>query len=470
MSMKNGCCWKKGLAIPLVLLAVIIAAGFIIVISSLNQGLRTQVAHSNKNQASFLLAYSVFSRVLAKIHADTWVNRPFAAAAYRENAVSFQGGKYDLYVVNTPGKNFQADIYILTTLAESSQLFFWRIRYNDDLLDISNKILVDFYKETPANAFPTNGSSYLADEIDQLMTKRAANQKNADDFASKVSKVNNPASVLNIIGGKPPETFTANYPKDVDDPSTLLGAREFPPVPNVDPLAVTEIPDNGGPGGNSGDFSGNGFPALPSNSGPESSVTFVKDFTTMSEKANLSALAAKEAIERMNLSNAQGDEAGVNAAMAAAGDAFWETVKNLEDLRASFANNKSSEPSSAAIKSAQDMLVQTSANSAQDLGDGADGWTAYVDSVARDIIQRMKNGEQNITYMNDKVTFCENGLTTTKTVIENIQLIQDKIADLSSTSMKEVINKVILKTSGNLQSARVTVSEAKALVTGSQGQ
>ena len=70
---------RHGLAIPLVILAVIALAGFVVTINTMSNGLRNQIIHSNHAQASFMVAYSAFSGLLAKIHANSWSNRPFAA-------------------------------------------------------------------------------------------------------------------------------------------------------------------------------------------------------------------------------------------------------------------------------------------------------------------------------------------------------------------------------------------------------
>ena len=123
---------KRGVALPFTILAMIVISGFVITMSSLNQGLKNQIFHTNNHQLSFLLAYSAFSKVLAKIHSNSWTDRPFKDGPYAENNVAFQGGTYDLFVENSPGKQYQADIYVRTSLAGITRLYFWRIRFNDD--------------------------------------------------------------------------------------------------------------------------------------------------------------------------------------------------------------------------------------------------------------------------------------------------------------------------------------------------
>ena len=176
---------RNGMVLPLSLFAIVAVLGLVATLGGLNQGVKTQIYRTNNHQLSFLIAYSAFSRVCAKIHSFSWPNRPFRNEPYTETKVSFQGGHYDLFVENTAGKDLQADIYIRTHLAGISRLYFWRIRVNEDLLDVSNNIIVEMYATSDPDDFPTvNGARVIAGKVDNMLAKRAANQKKSDRLTS----------------------------------------------------------------------------------------------------------------------------------------------------------------------------------------------------------------------------------------------------------------------------------------------
>lgn len=258
--------------LPLVLLAATVVAGFVLSSSSLNQGLRNQISHTNSNNLSFNIAYSVLSQTLAKIHANSWVLRPFAVKPYVENNVAFNNGTYDLFVEDSPGKKYQADIYVRTTLAQTTSMFFWRIRFQDDLLDVSNRILVDFFMRGDPAEFPKTSGSTFAGKIDDLMNKRKGNQKNSDDSARAIGQLNTPQEVLSVLNGRPMDALPAKIPPAGDGPESMILAKGKNPLsqPQIAPPTIGEAPDSPGPGpttpltGQPSTPGGQGSPSSPS--------------------------------------------------------------------------------------------------------------------------------------------------------------------------------------------------------------
>ncbi|RCK80324.1 MAG: hypothetical protein OZSIB_3506 [Candidatus Ozemobacter sibiricus] len=326
-----------GVAFPVVLVLIIVVAGFIISLSSLQQGLKSQVYHSSNHQWSFLLAYSAMSKVLAQIHSSSWAHRPFAARPYRESGVPLQGGTYDLFVENTPGRDFQADIYVKTTLTGVSRLYFWRITYNDDLLDVSNRIIVEFFKTGEPRDFPTAaGPSDFSKMVDDLLAERARNQKPSDELAVQLAPLSDPKAVLAALKGRTPETFTKSWPTDPTEATlTDKPAASFPLIP---PLGTAEVPTADGPGpgvsigGGGSPTSGSpGFPDIPS-----SSEFARRDLTTLNQSMKAAADAAKEANAKYNqgkdiVDATPGNWEGAKADLQAANNARLEAIKNMNE-------------------------------------------------------------------------------------------------------------------------------------------
>lgn len=234
---------RKGIAIPLTIVASIIVLGFVFSMTTLNQGLKTQVFQTNNHQLSFIMAFSAYSRLLAKVHTFSWAQRPFLSEPYMENKVAIQGGYYDLLAENTAGKDFQADIYIRTDLAGIKRLYFWRIKFNDDILDVSNRIIVEAFLNGDPNDFPNkNGPRPLAGKINNILAERKQNQKASDDLATEVSRLQNEKEILQKLAGKKPEDFKQNYPSDPADNMPENKTKvDFPTVP---PITNAELPTN----------------------------------------------------------------------------------------------------------------------------------------------------------------------------------------------------------------------------------
>lgn len=246
---------RKGFAIPLTIVAAIVVLGFVFSMTTLNQGLKTQVFQTNNQQLSFIMAYSAYSRLVAKIHTFSWAERPFLNAPYVENRVALQGGYYDLLAEDTWGKNFQADIYIRTELAGIKKLYYWRIKFNDDILDVSNRIIVEAFLNGDPNDFPTTGGPRpLAGRVNNVLAERKQNQQPSDQLAHEISKLKSEKEILNKLAGKTPEDFTQSYPSDPNDElpedKPLVG---FPIIPAITTL---ELPTNlaGSPSNNPQEF------------------------------------------------------------------------------------------------------------------------------------------------------------------------------------------------------------------------
>ena len=235
------------MVLPLSLFAIIAVLGLVTTMTGLNQGVRTQVYRTNNQQLSFLIAYSAFSRVCAKIHTFSWASRPFLKEPYIENKVALQDGFYDLFAENTAGKDFQADIYVRTTLAGITRMFFWRIRVNEDLLDISNNIITEMYATADPEDFPVfSGPRPIAGKVNDLLAKRAANQKKSDHTASELVKMADPESILRKIGARVPGDFEQNWPVSAREES-MNNKRPVVPV-SMAPQPAVEKPGSPGPG------------------------------------------------------------------------------------------------------------------------------------------------------------------------------------------------------------------------------
>lgn len=340
---------KRGMVLPLSLLAIIAVMGLVTSMSGLNQGVKTQIYRTNNSQLSFLIAYSAFSRICAKIHSFSWAKRPFLKEPYTETKVSLQGGQYDLLVEDTVGKKFQADIYIRTHLAGISRMYFWRIRVNEDLLDISNSIIVELYTTSDAKDFPTvSGPRKIINKVEDLLSKRAANQKKSDQLSFELIKIAKPDQIVEKLGGRKPAPFEKDWPTTPgDDP---MAEKLSVNPPNVEPPPGAEKPSAPGPTA--------GSTAAAS---AYDSMTGIR----INQLADKIQQSSAKLVESTDKGWTEIDEKGVGGIADA--QQYWEeaavakdeTYNALNQLIQESKNGIAEAPSASAQKAMEEMVAQT---------------------------------------------------------------------------------------------------------------
>lgn len=232
-----------GFVYLLVIAAALAAAIFAITISSLNQGFRNQVQHVALRDLSFELAYSVMSDVMARVYAKPWAERFFASAPHLANNKSLYGHKYDLMVENSPGQNMQFDVYVRTRILDTNRMYFWRVHYNDNLLDVSDAFTSIYYAgDEKADLSPAN-TGEIAKKVEKILQNRAKNLEKAVQLTSVLSGVNNTRDIASILGAPDPD-FSAVPPGNFNPQSPR--APELPQSPGIVP-PMTEIPQDPAP-------------------------------------------------------------------------------------------------------------------------------------------------------------------------------------------------------------------------------
>ncbi|MGM0599980.1 MAG: hypothetical protein ACQETH_09215 [Candidatus Rifleibacteriota bacterium] len=244
---------KTGMVLPLIALAALSMGLFIASLTSMGQSSRARITHLNKSQACYYIAQSAYQKLIARIHKEGWYNRCFKSGPHREINQNLLDGSYDLHVENTPGpnKDFQMDIYIRSRFVEHSRLYFWRVMYRSDLLDISNRNWVVEYASLPEENFPAAAETgEFASKIDKLIKERKANESATDDLSAKIIPATTINDVLDIIGNPDPKaTNTDEFEKTVKLPSSIKGIPPTPfpvaqPEPGPEEPVPAPIPDN----------------------------------------------------------------------------------------------------------------------------------------------------------------------------------------------------------------------------------
>ncbi|RCK79419.1 MAG: hypothetical protein OZSIB_0059 [Candidatus Ozemobacter sibiricus] len=434
---------RTGLALPLVLVGLIMLAGVVISVATLQQGAKSQIYHTTTNHWAFLMAYSAMAKLHARVYSLPWPDRPFAHAPYRENNVPLQGGIYDLFVENTPGRERQADIYVRTHLSGQTRLFFWRVAFEDDLLEISNRISINFFCQGDPVDFPTAaGPSRFSQHVDRLLQEREANQKRSDDLGWELVGLSDLPSILDKMHARRPRSFSpglVNIPPDgVSGPTNPAAS---PPV--ILPPQNGELPTAGGPGpnpvfappttgtgGQSSTPPAEGFPGLPPTSGGSSNPTSSLDdlMNEVLRNSRISLARAQEGMDAVELGNRSWDDPVVRAALEADAQARVATYRAMNEVVAAAGERVRNAPSEEAARSIQETVSATMVSGYKNLVDSLERKYAHFRNAA-DIVAGLSTSDA----AKNVVDIWTRALTDLLAEINTMNGIMSSIADYAMT-------------------------------------
>lgn len=223
---------RRGFVLPMVVLAGLSITLFIVVVSSLGRSSRSRIVHLDKAQTTFYIGYSAMSRFMARLHQTSWSDRDYRDAPVKQFRVTLLDGEYDLHAENTPGLNrdFQTDLYVRVRLDDMTRLFFWRFRYRDDLLDLSNRSGVLYFASAPVDRFPGGAGSSFGSTVDRVLAKREENRESADILSMEAMGVSDVKKIAEVLGTPAPNaTSTAEFPPVAGGGLTKMAG--LPPIP-----------------------------------------------------------------------------------------------------------------------------------------------------------------------------------------------------------------------------------------------
>lgn len=237
---------EGGFFLPIVLLTGLCIAILVFTVMNLSRNYRSQVNHSNKHQLVFQIAYSAYSKMLSECYSSGWENRSFKDSPHIESNVDLFGGRYDLLVHNTPGKDKNADLYIRVKFDDLTKLYFWRIEFNTDMLDLTRPFKSLWFSDIAVSNFPTAVSYPYAAEVDRLLGLRSDNRQSAAQKAATIDSIADVREIVEKLGGNPPAPPTGFSDSDQSDnfvskrPSAIKPRSAANPPP-VYPVIDTEI-------------------------------------------------------------------------------------------------------------------------------------------------------------------------------------------------------------------------------------
>lgn len=201
------CLVRRGIALPMVILLVVVLFAGGMTISYLLQGVQKQMRYADATLRVQYIAESGMNLLLARMLAKPWSQRWFATAPDSQADIRYEGGSYDYFLHDTPGRNNSADLWIRSTFGDTRRNYFWRIVYDHGLLSGMALGVPITRIELPDDQAPTPGTANL-DQFTALVEShlqtRKVNREPAAALAQIVKAHTSPDRVLDEIGFRPP--------------------------------------------------------------------------------------------------------------------------------------------------------------------------------------------------------------------------------------------------------------------------
>jgi len=225
---------KDGIAFPLIVLGLLIVIPLFMALYSMNREYSGQVAHVDEVIRCRAIAASVFNTVQARIRENPYSKRFFAPQPFSENRNDFLGGEYELFIIDTPQKTMQADIYVLVTFRRVSRLYFWRILIETTILDAIGRlypvIFTTLDPKVHGNGSPNSSANSF---INQILEDRKRNRKTASDKAVQIKPKGTLSPIIDIL--QVPDPAPAN--NDLDPAAGTIGNIPALPMPPKIPVS-----------------------------------------------------------------------------------------------------------------------------------------------------------------------------------------------------------------------------------------
>lgn len=213
---------NSGFVFPLILFASLAVGLFILTLTQYQSANRVKFQHLNDYQGAFNIAWSALVEVLADIQAKQWSNRSFKSGP-KDKSASLFGGSYNLRVADHDVAQYLFNVKVRVSFKNKNHLFYWRMKYNPNLLDFTNLFIPVCYEDMLDKPGVTPGDIDAA--VDDMLEKREENSEKAEEIAKTVKSAPTLKEALEKIGINPGKV------KDADKPRPAPPAMPTAPTP-----------------------------------------------------------------------------------------------------------------------------------------------------------------------------------------------------------------------------------------------
>jgi outer membrane protein OmpA-like peptidoglycan-associated protein len=228
----SACPGNSGYIFPLILFATLAVGLFILTLTQYQSANRVKFQHLNDYQAAFNIAYSALVEVLADIQSKQWSNRSFKSGP-KDKSASLFGGSFDLRVADHDASQYLFNVKTRVSYKNRKHLFYWRMKYNPNLLDFTSLFLPVCYEDLQDSITATPGE--IDKMIDKILETREENLEKATEIAQTLKTAPTIKEALKKIGINSDKVNGADTPRP--EPPSFVPPTENLTLKNLEKLA-----------------------------------------------------------------------------------------------------------------------------------------------------------------------------------------------------------------------------------------
>lgn len=204
---------RKGIATYLVIVLVAFVALSLSNVTILNRGEMTQIVKSEALIKADLAARALYQKFSWQLKCLTYENRPCKDNAYGEK-FSFEGVECELLCYDSEDEAESLDIWILSKYEDTGRAIFYRVKYQQSLINSYNKITPSYSAFYNLSDMPVNKTSpKTPQKILNILKDMRENLKNKSQIVKSLENTNNINQILQKLNAPSDPAILSQMPK-----------------------------------------------------------------------------------------------------------------------------------------------------------------------------------------------------------------------------------------------------------------
>ena len=231
---------KKAMATYLVIVLIAFVALSLSNVTILNRGEMGQIVKSEALIKADLAARALYQKFSWRLKCLTYDNRPCKDSAYSE-LFEFEGVKCELLCYDSEDEAESLDIWVLAKSEAASRAVFYRVKYQQSLVNSYNKITPSYSSYYNIDEFPSNKTSpKTPQKILDVLKNMRENLKNKSSIVKSLENTNNINQILQKLNGPNDPTILNQIPKTTDGQQRMVNVAP-PNQQNSDLLTLNAL-------------------------------------------------------------------------------------------------------------------------------------------------------------------------------------------------------------------------------------
>lgn len=231
---------NKGMATYMVIVLIAFVALSLSNVTILNRGEMGQIVKSEALIKADLAARALYQKFSWRLKCLAFEDRPCKNSAYSEQ-FDFEGVKCELLCYDSEDEAESLDIWILAKSDDASRAIFYRVKYQQSLVNSYNKITPSYSAFYNIDEFPSNKTSPKTPQkiLDALKNMRE-NLKNKSAIVKSLENTNNINQILQALNAPADPAILNQIPKTTDGQQRLVNVAP-PNRQNADLLTLNAL-------------------------------------------------------------------------------------------------------------------------------------------------------------------------------------------------------------------------------------